>query len=143
LPELNYNSYIENALKGAYILKHEEANTVEHLILATGSEVHLALEVAQELGPGTRIISMPSWELFEKQTKGYKEALLQGKVKISIEAGIEQGWHKYIGADGIAIALAEFGECGAISDLKTHFGYTKERILNKIKQTKESLCASL
>jgi len=139
LPELYHESSIENALRGAYILKHEEANAIEYLLLATGSEVQLALEVAKELGPATRVVSMPSWELFEKQTSEYKEALLRGKNKISIEAGIEQGWHKYIGTDGIAIALSEFGECGSIEDLKTHFGYTKEQIIEKIKQAKDRL----
>ena len=138
--ELSHESSIENALKGAYILKYEETATIEYLIIATGSEVQLALEVAKELGPTTRVVSMPSWELFEKQSKEYKEGLLQGKLKISIEAGIEQGWHKYIGADGIAIAVSEFGECGSIDDLKTHFGYTKEQILDRIMQ--KILCVS-
>ena len=141
LPELHHESSIENALRGAYILKHEEANTIEYLLLATGSEVQLALDVAKKLGPTTRVVSMPSWELFEKQSKEYKDSLLQGNIKISIEAGIEQGWHKYIGANGIAIALSEFGECGSIEVLKSHFGYTKEKILNKIMQAKKGLCA--
>jgi transketolase len=143
LPELNHNGSIEEALKGAYIIKHEETDIIEYLLLATGSEVQLALEVARELGPATRVVSMPSWELFEKQSKTYKEALLQGNLKVSIEAGIEQGWHKYIGSNGIAIALSEFGECGSITDLQMHFGYTAKQILNKILQSKGELCASL
>jgi transketolase len=124
---------MEEALKGAYIIKHEETETIDHLLIATGSEVQLALEVAEELGASTRVISMPSWELFEKQPKAYKDALLKGRLKISIEAGIDQGWHKYIGSDGIAIAISEFGECGSISDLREHFGYTKEQIIKKIR----------
>jgi transketolase len=140
LQPLNYTGPIENVLRGAYIIKQEEEETVEYLLIATGSEVELALEVASELGPSTRVVSMPSWELFEKQTKAYRESLLQGKIKVSIEAGGEQGWHKYIGSSGLAIALSEFGECGAIADLKTHFGYTKEQILKKIMQKREELC---
>lgn len=136
LPELNHNGSMEDALKGAYIIKNEETDIIDYLILATGSEVQLALEVAQELGPATRVVSMPSWELFEQQSNTYKEAILKGNLKISIEAGIEQGWHKYIGSNGIAIALSEFGECGSIADLQTHFGYTKKQILNKIMQSK-------
>ena len=81
---------------------------------------------------------MPSWELFEKQSKAYKEALLQGNLKTGIEAGIEQGWHKYIGSNGIAIALSKFGECGFITDLQMHFGYTAKQILNKIFNQKEN-----
>ncbi len=142
LPKLPCSS-LDGVLRGAYIIRPEETDTVEYLLLATGSEVQLALEVAKELGPSARVVSMPSWELFEKQTDEYKEALLQGKIKMSIEAGIEQGWHKYIGADGIAIALSEFGECGSIEDLQEHFGYHKVKILNKIKQVKEKLCALL
>jgi transketolase len=131
-------SSIKGALKGAYILKHETTHTLKYLFLATGSEVQLALEVAKELGSSTRVVSMPSWELFEKQTKEYKDGLLQGEIKICIEAGIEQGWHKYIGPDGIAITLSEFGESGSIPDLQTHFGFTKDLILKKIKQRKVS-----
>ncbi|MBA2727299.1 MAG: hypothetical protein H0U49_03895 [Parachlamydiaceae bacterium] len=143
LSEINHNGSIKNALKGAYIIKHEETDVIEHLLLATGSEVQLALEVARELGPATRVVSMPSWELFDKQSNAYKKALLQGNFKVSIEAGIEQGWHKYIGSNGIAIALSEFGECGSITDLQKHFGYTTKQILNKIMQSKVELCASL
>jgi len=120
LPKLRCSS-LDGALKGAYIIQ-EATDTINYLLLATGSEVQLALEVAEELGPSARVVSMPSWELFEKQTEEYKETLLQGTIKISIEAGIEQGWHKYIGKDGIAICLSKFAECGSIEDLKEHFG---------------------
>lgn len=137
LEELNHKSPIEDALCGAYIIKREGTETVEYLLIANGSEVQLAIEVANELGDGARVVSMPSWELFEKQSKSYKKALLKGKIKVSIEAGAEQGWHKYIGADGIAIAISDFGECGSISDLKSHFGYTKEQVIKKIMQLKE------
>ena len=92
----------------------------------------LALEVAEELGPATRVVSMPSWELFEMQTAEYKENILTGEIKVSIEAGIEQGWHKYIGDKGISIALSNFGKCGSIKDLERHFGYTKDQVIKKI-----------
>ncbi len=137
LLDINHSCSIEDALKGAYIIKEAETENIEYLILATGSEVQLAIDVAKELGPGSRVVSMPSWELFEKQTKAYKEFLLKGNLKISIEAGIDQGWHKYIDSKGIAIALSEFGECGSIADFQEHFGYTKEKIVNKIIQTKD------
>jgi transketolase len=139
LPELNYDKTLEDVLKGAYIIKRENSSTVKYLLLATGSEVQLALEVAEELGPATRVVSMPSWELFEKQTDEYKKSILRGELKVSIEAGIEQGWHKYIGSEGISIALSSFGECGSIEDLKTHFGYTKEKIVNKIMKAANKL----
>ncbi len=132
LGELSFRPYAEGVGRGAYILHKEIGNTVDYLLLATGSEVHLALAVAEELGPTARVVSMPSWELFERQPPSYKREILKGKRKISIEAGIDQGWHKYIGADGIAIALSWFGESGSASDLAERFGYTKEAILRKI-----------
>lgn len=133
LPELPPHSYEEGVSKGAYIIKKEDEGKIDYLLTATGSEVHLALEVAQELKGNVRVLSMPSWELFERQPLSYRKALLQGKLKISIEAGVDQGWHKYIGADGIAISLSWFGESGSALDVAKRFGYTKEAILEKIK----------
>lgn len=136
------NSSLDGALKGAYIIRKEESNAIEHLLLASGSEVQLALEIADELGPNTRVVSMPSWELFEKQSNEYRTDLLQGSLKVSIEAGVEQGWHKYIGAEGVAISLSEFGECGSIEDLREHFGFNKSKILAKIEQVRKKLYVS-
>ena len=133
LEELPARSYEEGVGRGAYIVRQETTEEVGYLLIATGSEVHLALEVAQELGPAPRVASMPSWELFEKQPTAYKLAILQGNIKVSIEAGVDQGWHKYIGADGVAISLTWFGESAAASDLAKRFGYTKESIAQKIK----------
>lgn len=133
LEELPARSYEEGVGRGAYIVRQETTEEVSYLLIATGSEVHLALEVAKELGPAARVVSMPSWELFEKQSNSYKKSLLQGKIKISIEAGSEQGWHKYIGSDGIAISLSWFGESATAADLAKRFGYTKESIVNKIR----------
>lgn len=132
LRELKPRSYAEGVGRGAYIVQKEVANEVDYLLLATGSEVHLALDVAQELGPKVRVVSMPSWELFEKQPLSYKKELLQGKIKVSLEAAIEQGWHKYIGSDGLAISLTWFGESGSTAELAERFGYTKEAVLEKI-----------
>jgi transketolase len=138
LQELPAKSYEEGVGRGAYILRQETTKEVSYLLIATGSEVQIALEVAEELGPSARVVSMPSWELFEKQSTAYKQALLQGKIKISIEAGVEQGWHKYIGADGIAISLTWFGESAAASDLAKRFGYMKESIVHKIRTAQMS-----
>jgi transketolase len=133
LPELPFHSYTEGVKRGAYIIQKESTEKIDYLLIATGSEVHLALEVAKELGSHTRVVSMPSWELFDKQPPAYKHDVLQGDIKVSIEAGVDQGWHKYMGAGGIVIALEGFGESGSPADLANHFGYTKEAILNKIK----------
>ena len=113
------------------------ANTIRHLTmdaieLAGSGHPGMPMDCA-ELGAAARVVSMPSWELFEKQPASYKKAILQGKIKINIEAGVDQGWHKYIGADGIAISLASFGESALASDLAKRFGYTKESIMYKIR----------
>lgn len=138
LLELPARSYEEGVGRGAYIVRQETTEKADYLLIATGSEVHLALEVAEELGPAARVVSMPSWELFEKQPAAYKQAILQGRIKVSIEAGVDQGWHKYIGADGIAISLTWFGESAAASDLAKRFGYTKESIVQKIRTSSVS-----
>lgn len=133
LKELPARSYEEGVGRGAYIVRKEMTEQVDYLLLATGSEVHLAIEVAEELGSGARVVSLPSWELFEQQPIVYKKTILQGKLKISIEAGVDQGWHKYIGSDGIAISLTWFGESGSTPDLAKRFGYTTESIVHKIR----------
>lgn len=130
------SSYAEGVGRGAYILQKETGDKIDYLLIATGSEVHLALEVAKDLGGATRVVSMSSWELFEQQPLAYKKMLLQGAVKVSIEAGVEQGWHKYIGIEGIAISLKWFGESGSATDLGNRFGYTKEAILKRILEKK-------
>ncbi|MDX8430446.1 MAG: transketolase [Candidatus Algichlamydia australiensis] len=140
LPALSTHSLSDGLGRGAYIIKHESSSSVEHLLIATGSEVSLALEIAKELGEETRVVSMPSWELFEKQPLSYKRSLLQGKIKISIEAGIDQGWHKYIGSNGLAISIETFGESGSPDELAKRFGYTKNAIIEKIRSHARNSC---
>lgn len=138
LPALSCHSFAQGLGRGAYILQKESSEQVDYLLIATGSEVSLAIEVAQELGETTRVISMPSWELFEKQPQSYKQELLEGKIKVSIEAGCDQGWHKYIGSDGLAISLSSFGESGSPDDLAKYFGFTKSAIIEKIKSHEQA-----
>lgn len=130
-------SYEEGMSKGAYIVHREKASSVDYTLIATGSELPLAVDVAIELerlGRVVRVVSMPSWFAFERQNEAYKESLFgasSGK-KISIEAGSEMGWHKYIGSDGIAIAVEDFGFSAPAADLAKSFGFTVEDILERI-----------
>jgi transketolase len=129
-------SYAEGVGRGAYILKKENAKP-DFTLIATGSEVSLAMDVAQELeklGKQVRVISMPCWEIFERQPTEYKASLFGGNIgkRVSIEAGVENGWHKYIGIDGIAIALSGYGASAPQKDLAKEFGFTKESIIKKI-----------
>lgn len=141
LPILDQKKYpsAENLLKGAYILK--DPNSKPDLILmASGSEVSLALNASERLeaaGRKVRVVSFPSWELFEMQSGKYKNTVLPPNVKkrISIEAGASQGWQKYIGDEGVSISMESFGASAPVEILLEKFGFTVENILehaNKI-----------
>lgn len=126
----------ESLRQGAYILK-DTNTTPDALILASGSEVKLALEAAEKLtqdGIAARVISMPSWELFEKQAQEYKDSILPENisVRVAIEAGATQGWHKYVGRDGIVIGLDHFGASAPMKDLFFHFGITAEAVVKAV-----------
>ena len=123
--------------RGAYVLK-DVNGTPDAIILASGSEVKLALEAAETLaqdGVAARVVSMPSWELFDDQTQEYKNSVLPANVKarVSIEAGATQGWHKYLGMNGKAIGLDHFGASAPINDLFTNFGITADSVVQAVK----------
>ena len=138
LPELEQTnkSYEEGLAKGAYALKKIDGKK-DFTLLATGSEVSLALEVAerlQKLGKKAEVISFPCWKLFDKQPEEYKKSLLgkdAGK-KVSIEAATDFGWAKYVGEEGISIAMESFGKSAPIKDLQEEFGFTVDAILERI-----------
>ncbi len=130
-------SFQEGVARGAYTIVKEEGGKPDFTLFATGSEVSLAVDVATQLskvGKKARVISMPCWELFEKQDDDYKESLMGGDLgkRVSIEAAIDMGWHKYIGRDGIAICMESFGASAPASVLKNEFGFTVESILERI-----------
>ena len=124
----------KEALKGAYILKDSEK--VDVILMASGSEVELiykAYDVLKEKGIGARVVSMPSWELFEEQSDEYKESILPKNVtaRVAVEAGIDFGWHKYTGFDGEIISLTSFGASAPAGQLFEHFGFTVDNVVEK------------
>lgn len=128
--------YEEGVGRGAYIVKHA-TTPAQYTLVATGSELPLALDVARELeklGKATRVISMPCWELFESQPRAYKKSVFGGECGkcVSIEAGSELGWYKYIGKDGLAISMDTFGASAPASALAKEFGFTVDDILERI-----------
>jgi transketolase len=139
LPELSGTNvpYSEGMHRGAYILKKEKNKKPDYMLVATGSEVSLAMDVALELeklGKSVRVISMPCWELFEDQDVDYKKSVFGGDLgkRVSIEAGVELGWHKYIGIDGIPISIDRFGASAPYRELAKEFGFTVVSILERI-----------
>jgi len=137
LPVLDQSKYASaiNLEKGAYILSDCESKP-DIIFIATGSEVQLALAAQEELKKekiSSRVVSMPSWELFEKQSNEYKEKVLPKDVKkrISIEAGSTLGWHKYVTDEGFSIGIDEFGKSAPIDALMKEFGFTVENVMKK------------
>ena len=132
-------SYDEGMAKGAYIVKRESKQP-DFTLLATGSELSLALDVATALekrGKATRVVSMPCWKLFEEQSDAYKNSVVGGNLgrRVSIEAGVSFGWQKWIGPEGIPISIERFGESAPISDLACEFGFTVDAILDRLLST--------
>lgn len=120
--------------KGAYVFADSDKEVPDVILIGTGSELHLAVNAKAELkekGIDARVVSMPSWELFEKQSAEYKESVFPQEVKnrVSIEAGSTFGWERYIGTEGKAIGIDSFGESGPAEELYEHFGITTEKMV--------------
>ena len=121
--------------KGAYILS-DSFHEPQIILIATGSEVDLILQAQAKLteaGIASRVVSMPSWELFEKQDATYKEKVFPEAIKkrLAVEAGSPLGWHKYITDEGAVIAMTGFGESAPAEDLYKVFGFTVENVVAK------------
>ena len=126
----------EGVAKGAYILSEADGGAPQLILIATGSEVKLALGAQAELqkaGTPTRVVSFPSWELFEHQDKAYREKVLPPAIKkrLAIEAGSPIGWHKYTTDEGGIIAMNRFGASAPAEELFEKFGFTVENVVKR------------
>lgn len=124
-----------NVKYGGYIL-WQSSDFPDIILIGTGSEVHIALESAKLLyqrGIATRVVSLPSWELFEAQTEEYRESVLPSNIKarISIEAGVTFGWERYVGTEGLAIGIDRFGASAPFNVLFQQFGLTSDRVVSE------------
>ena len=131
------NSSFEKVAKGAYVV-YETSADYDTILIATGSEVALAIDVARELekdGSKVRVVSMPSVELFEEQSKEYKEELLPLNIRrrVSLEMGNSAPWYKYVGLDGLAIGIDKFGASAPANKVIEEYGFTVEAVVEKIK----------
>ena len=136
LPEIDGTS--KDALKGGYVVKDSEKTTPDVILMATGSELTLAVSAKEELlkcGIDARVVSMPCMEEFEKQSAKYKESVLPNKVRarVAIEAGATTCWYKYVGLDGKVIGMETFGISGPAKELFNKFGFNVENVVETAK----------
>ena len=129
----------KDALKGGYIIAESEKAVPDAIIIASGSEVSLAVNAKEELkksGIDVRVVSMPSMELFDKQSAEYKESVLPNAVRkrVAVEALSDFGWYKYVGLDGKVIAMEGFGASGPAATLFEHFGFTVDNVVKTVKE---------
>jgi transketolase len=136
LPTIDRSKYASAAGlgNGAYVLADAPGGKPELILMATGSEVSLCLSVYEQLsaeGRKVRIVSMPSWELFEKQSPEYRESVLPSKVtaRISVEQASTFGWTQYVGHAGKSIGMKTFGASAPLKELQKKFGFTPEALL--------------
>lgn len=127
----------KEALKGAYILKNSKKETPDVILMATGSEVELiykAWEILQEKGIDARVISMPSWEIFEEQSDEYKESVIPMSVRkrVAVEAAGDFGWHKYVGLDGEVISMNGYGASAPAGKLFEKYGFTVDNVVDTV-----------
>jgi transketolase len=128
----------EGLKRGAYLL-FEGNKKADIILIATGSEVHLVLEASVQLKKekiNASVVSMPSWELFRKQDKRYRDKVLPPEIKarIAVEAASPQGWLEWVGDEGKVIGISEFGSSAPYEDLYKHYKITVKNIVNTAKK---------
>ena len=125
--------------RGAYVMADAENAKPDVILIGTGREVSLCVEAYESLkeeGIPARIISMPSWELFEQQDQSYRASVLPPDVtaRVSVEEGSVIGWDRYVGTGGVRIGMHTFGASAPIKDLQTKFGFTPEKLITAAKE---------
>jgi transketolase len=120
----------EGVLRGGYVAR-KESGALELILLSTGSELHLAMEAAEKLGPGVRVVSLPCFERFDRQDAAYRHAVLPPECgrRISIEAGVTQPWFRYVGTEGVALGIDRFGLSAPGSTVMKTLGISTEALV--------------
>ncbi len=141
LPTLDRNRYrpASDLKKGGYVLADSEKGEPEVLLLATGSSVSLAVEAFERLsteGVRARVVSLPSWELFEQQSAAYRDQVLPPAVtaRVAIEEGVTMGWEKYVGSKGKILGMNSFGASAPANDLMKKFGFTVDHLITAVRE---------
>ena len=143
LPDLA-NSSIQAVQKGAYVIHKEKSSTIDYCIFSTGSEVNLAINVAERLeadGVSVRVVSVPSFELFDQQDDAYKNDILglDAEHRVVIESQTSFGWHKFVGIDGICITIEDYGLSAPAKDVADNFGFNEDAIYSKLVAAKKTV----
>jgi transketolase len=125
--------------RGGYVLTETAGKAPDLILIATGSELHLAVDAKAELeksGHAVRVVSMPSTELFEHQDPAYREAVLPAAVRrrLAIEAGAPDSWYRWVGLEGDVVGMTSFGASGPVNDLMKHFGFTVENVVARARK---------
>lgn len=125
--------------RGAYVLADADTSTPDVILMATGSEVHLALDAREELqanGIGTRVVSMPCWEIFDRQSRQYRDEVLPPSVRarVAVEQASTVGWDRYVGEGGAVIGMHTFGASAPLKNLVTKFGFTPEKVAERARE---------
>lgn len=136
--EASESGTVTGVSRGAYVLKDVDG-TADLILIATGSEVQLALDAGAELsteGIAVRVVSMPSWELFEQQADAYREEVLPSEItaRLSIEAGVTTGWERYVGSEGAMIGMTGFGASAPAGVLFEQFGFSADRVTEEARK---------
>jgi transketolase len=123
----------EGAQRGGYVLADPEDGDPELILIATGSEVQLALgahEQLKEEGLRSRVVSLPCWEIFEKQDQSYRDEVLPPGItaRLSIEEGSTLGWERYVGTEGAIMGMSTFGQSAPFADVEAEFGFTVDNV---------------
>jgi transketolase len=128
---------IANIRKGGYILSEAANGKPQAIIIATGSEVALAMDAQKVLaadGVHVRVVSMPSTNVFDRQDQSYQDSvLLKGVKRVAVEAGVTGFWYKYVGLEGAVIGMDCFGESAPAGELFKHFGFTVDNVVKTVK----------
>jgi transketolase len=122
--------------RGAYVLNETKGRTADIILIASGSELHLAVGAREELekrGRAVRVVSMPSMELFEKQDAAYRDAVLPPSIRrrLAVEAGAPMSWYRWVGLEGDVVGMTTFGASGPYQDVLKHFGFTVENVVER------------
>ncbi|MDA8026164.1 MAG: transketolase [Actinomycetota bacterium] len=141
VPTLDRSRYssAKGVAKGGYVLADPIDGPPEVIVIATGSEVSLAIEAYEELtsqGVAVRVVSMPSCELFDRQSAAYRDSVLPPQIlaRVAVEEASTLGWHRYVGTNGAVIGMHTFGASAPLKDLQIKFGFTPEKVVDTIRQ---------